>query len=94
MTNDKTLTKTEILNRVCYTELVYGRINKKLHLQLLNDEIEKLIFRVITETEEHFFERKGKNIYITNRASNIKITINTNTYRVITVDRIIKTTNN
>jgi len=84
--------KAKILNRLCYTELVYERINKRLHCQRSKDEIEKLIFKVINETQEQFFERKGKNIYITNREENIKITINTNTCRVITVDRIIKIT--
>jgi hypothetical protein len=86
--------KAKILNRLCYTELVYERINKKLHCQLSKNEIEKLIFKVINETREQFFERKGKNIYVTNREENIKITINANTYRVITVDRIIKVVNN
>lgn len=33
--------KTEILNKICYTELVYERINKKLNKKLLKDEIEK-----------------------------------------------------
>ena len=82
--------KTEILNRLCYTELVYERINKKLHCQLSKDEIEKLLFKVINDTREQFFERNGKNIYITNREKNLKITINSNTCRIITVDRIIK----
>ena len=58
--------KAKILNRLCYTELVYERINKRLHCQRSKDEIEKLIFKVINETQEQFFERKGKNIYITN----------------------------
>jgi len=82
--------KIEILNRLCYTELVYERINKKLHCQLSKDEIEKLLFKVINDTREQFFERNGKNIYITNREKNLKITINSNTCRIITVDRIIK----
>jgi hypothetical protein len=82
--------KTEILNRLCYTELVYERINKKLHCQLSKDEIEKLLFKVINDTRKQFFERNGKNIYITNREKNLKITINSNTCRIITVDRIIK----
>ncbi len=86
MRNDKAI----VLDRICYTSLVFERINKKLHCQLSNDEIEKLIFRVINETLEQFFERNGKNIYVTNGEENIKITINANTYRVITVDRIIK----
>lgn len=88
------VTKTEILQKLCYTDLVYGRINKKLSCQLTNDEIKELIFKVITETKEEFFERKGKNVYITNCGQNIRITVNQNTFRVITVDLIAKTTNN
>jgi len=86
--------KTTVLNRLCYTELVYGRINKKLRCQLSKSEIEKLLFAVISETGEQFFERKGKNIYVTNCEKNIKITINAHTCRVITVDPIFRVTNN
>ncbi len=84
------ISKTEILQKLCYTRLVYGRINKKLHCQLSDGEIEELIFNVITETKEEFFERKGKNVYITNREQNIRITVNQHTFRVITVDLIDK----
>lgn len=80
--------KTEILNNICYTELVYNRINKKLNRNYLRFETEKMIFDVIQQTEERFFQRIGKNVYVTNAEKNIKITININTYRVITVDRL------
>ena len=82
--------KTVILNNICYTELVYGRINKKLKSNLSKSAIEKIIIDIIKETQEIFFKRFGKNIYVTNSGKNIKITINSNTYRVITVDRITK----
>ncbi len=36
--------KTEILEKICYTDLVYERINKKLNIQLSKDEIEKMIY--------------------------------------------------
>ncbi len=84
------ISKTEILQKLCYTRLVYRRINKKLRCQLSDDEIEELIFKVITETKKELFERKGKNVYITNREQNIRITVNRNTFRVITVDLIDK----
>lgn len=82
------INKSEILQKLCYTDLVYGRINKKLRCQLMDNEIKELIFNVITKTKEEFFERRGKNVYITNREQNIRITVNLNTLRVITVDLI------
>ncbi|MFV0529923.1 MAG: DUF3781 domain-containing protein [Flavobacteriales bacterium] len=81
--------KNEILNKICYTELVYGRINKKLKSNFSKLEIEKMLFEIIKETPESFFQRMGKNIYVINTEKNIKITLNKNTYRVITVDRIV-----
>ena len=84
------INKTEILNNICYSKLVYGRINKKLNSNFLKPEIEKILIDIIKETQEIFFKRIGKNVYVTNSRKNIKITINSNTYRVITVDRIVK----
>lgn len=84
------INKVEILNNISYTELVYERINKKLNSKYSKSEIEEMLFRIIKETEEIFFERIGKNIYVTNSENNIKITINSNTYRIITVDKIKK----
>jgi hypothetical protein len=83
--------KTEILNNICYTELVYERINKKLNGNFSKLEIEKLLFDIIQETQEMFFHNIGKNIYVTNQEKNIKITINSYTYRIITVDKLNKT---
>jgi tmRNA-binding protein len=80
--------KNKILTNICYTELVYDRINKKLKILLSKKEIEKLIFKVLEETEEKFYSKIGKNFYITNVQKKIKITINSNTFRIITVDRI------
>lgn len=80
--------KTEILKKICYTKLVYSRINKKLNLQLTNDEIEKMIYKTIKETDKSMFQKKGKNIYITNYNKNIRLTINSNTNRIITADKL------
>ncbi|WP_407933278.1 DUF3781 domain-containing protein [Aequorivita sinensis] len=86
--------KNEILSKICYTELVYGRINKKLNLELSKDQIESLIFKILTETKESEFKKKGKNIYITNNERNIRLTINSFTNRIITADKLNgKTTN-
>lgn len=82
--------KAEILNKVCYTELVYERINKKLVSKFSKAEIETVLFNTIQETHESDFQKIGKNIYVTNAERNIKITINETTFRVITVDRITK----
>lgn len=84
------MNKIEILNKICYTELVYGRTNKKLNTTFSKTEIESLLSKIIRETEEMFFQKTGKNFYITNHENNIRITINSYTFRVITVDKIIK----
>jgi|GEM_PF-425332 len=83
------MNKTEILNKICYTELVYERINKKLNSKFSKSEIEEMLFEIIKETQEVFFQKVGKNIYVTNNEKNIKITINSRTCRVITVDDIM-----
>ena len=85
------INKTEILDRICYTELVYERINKKLDTKFSKSEIEKLLFDIVKETQEIFFQRIGKNIYVTSLERNMKITINSNTCRIITVDKLNKT---
>ena len=82
--------KKVILDKICYTELVYGRINKKLNIQLSKDKIEELILIIISETDETDFLRTGKNIYITNKTRNIKLTINSCTNRIITADKLKK----
>ena len=87
MINNK---KKQILDNICYTELVYGRINKKLITSFSNKEIENFLFTILNNTEEESFIKKGKNFYISNLKNNIKITINSNTFRIITVDKINK----
>ena len=84
------VTKNEILKRICYTELVYGRINKKLGVELTHDEIEKFMYRVIDDAHESDFETIGKNYYVSNYKENVKVTINKNTFRIITADKIEK----
>jgi len=84
--------KKEILDKICYTELVYGRINKKLKKVLSKDKIEKMISEIISETEETKFQKTGKNIYITNNERNVRLTINSYTNRIITADKLNKKT--
>ena len=82
--------KKDILHRLCYTELVYERIAKKLNLENSKDKIEKLIATIIAETDEGNFQKTGKNIYITNSEKNIRLTINSFTSRIITADKLNK----
>lgn len=80
--------KEVILNKICYTDLVYGRINKKLNLSLSNDAIEELILEIIKETFPSEFIKIGKNIYISNHKKKIRLTINSFTNRIITADKL------
>jgi hypothetical protein len=82
--------KKVILDKLCYTELVYGRINKKLKIDLSKEKIEELITTIILETNENEFIKTGKNIYITNEKRNIMLTINSYTNRIITADKLKK----
>lgn len=79
--------KEIILEKLCYTELVYERINKKLGLNLLKSDIENLVYQTI---KDHYSEvcKQGKNYYIKNNQTHIQITVNSNNYRVITADKI------
>lgn len=81
--------KSEIIDNICYTELVYGRINKKLGTIYSKDQIEKLIIKLLTESPSSSYLKTGKNYYITNLEHKIRMTINSYTYRIITVDNII-----
>ena len=82
--------KTEILDKICYTELVYGRINKKLSVKLSKDEIEILISIIILESDDAEYQKIGKNIYVSNKERNIRLTINSHTNRIITADKLNK----
>ena len=82
--------KKEVTGKVCYTELGYQRINNKLGLELSNDKIEHLISELISITDESKFKKIGKNIYVINNEKNIRLTINSSTYRIITVDKLHK----
>lgn len=74
--------KKVILDKLCYTELVYGRIAKKLNVELSKHKIEELISTTITETDETNFQKIGKNIYITDGKRSIRLTINSFTLDV------------
>ncbi|MGX2946204.1 DUF3781 domain-containing protein [Enterococcus alishanensis] len=80
--------KTKILSSLCYTELVYQRINKKLQLQLTPPEIETFIYQTIAKPDS-IIEKKGKNFYISNPALKVRVTVNSHNYRVITADKLL-----
>ena len=81
-------TKQKIIKNLCYTELVYARINKKLAIDLSKAQIESFMEEILKKTGEKFYIKTGKNYYVTNKENRIRITINSNTFRVITVDRL------
>lgn len=56
------ISKTEILNNLCYTELVYDRINKKLNSNFSKSEIETMLFGILKETQENFFQKRGQEL--------------------------------
>ncbi|OFI48504.1 hypothetical protein BG261_06295 [Floricoccus tropicus] len=78
--------KNGILKNLCYTELVYARINKKLGFNIDNIAIENLILSLISD-DSSVIEKIAKNYYVKNYSENISATINSYTYRVITVNR-------
>jgi hypothetical protein len=80
--------KQRIIENICYTELAYERINKKLTVNYSKEQIEIFITKLLKETHDKFFTKTGKNYYIINTENNIRLTINSNTYRIITVDKI------
>jgi hypothetical protein len=82
------INKQVILQNICYTELVYGRINKKLKIQFSKKQIEEFVLKILRETDEKFFSRIGKNYYVENTENNVRLTINSNTFRIITADKI------
>ncbi len=84
------INKQKIIENVCYTELVYGRINKKLNSNYSKKQIEEFILKILKTTDEKYYSKIGKNYYISNLENKIKLTINSNTFRVITIDKINK----
>jgi Tfp pilus assembly ATPase PilU len=82
--------KQELLDKISYTDLVYGRINKKLETDLSNDEIQEMILEIIKETDPSDFQKTGKNVYITNTTRGVRLTINSYTSRIITADILKK----
>ncbi len=79
--------KKEIIEKHCFTDLVYDRINKNLGISFSREEIEGFILSILKEMDIKYFEKIGKNFYISNHKNNIRLTINSNTFRVITAHK-------
>ena len=47
--------KEVVLKNICYTDLVYQRINKKLGISLSKTDIESLIYRVNYKKQYNLF---------------------------------------
>lgn len=80
--------KQTIIKNLCYTELVYNRINKKLSLNYSKKEIEELVLEILKNTNSRDFAKQGKNYYISDSKHKIRLTINSYTCRIITTDKL------
>lgn len=78
---------TVIKRQVCYTDLVYQRVNKKLKVELSRPEIEKLVQDILTDNQTTV-EKRGKNYYVSGLAYSTQLTINSFNFRLITADRL------
>ncbi|WP_125573467.1 DUF3781 domain-containing protein [Levilactobacillus huananensis] len=85
------LVRRELLARikeyVCYTELVYQRVNKKLAVDLSKPEIEALVTAVLDDSATDV-EKVGKNYYVTNSSRQVQLVINSFNYRLITANHV------
>ncbi|MQS52641.1 DUF3781 domain-containing protein [Companilactobacillus mishanensis] len=77
----------EIAGNICYTELVYGRVNKKLKVDLSSNEIEEMVMEILKD-HQSIIEKIGKNFYISNLEKHVRLTVNSYNYRLITANRI------
>lgn len=80
--------KKQIFDNICYTELVYGRINRKFNTQFSKKQIEEFVLKILKKTDKKFFSNNGKNYYVENIENDVRLTIHSNTFRLITADRI------
>ena len=73
--------------QVCYTNLVYQRVNKKLKVELSRSEIKKLVQNILID-DQTTVEKWGKNYYVSGLAYSTQLTINSFNFRLITADRL------
>lgn len=82
-----TTIRETILTNLCYTPLVFARVNKKLALSLSSTEIESLTATIVSDPTNSI-QKIGKNFYIFDNTKRIKLTINSYTYRLITASKL------
>ncbi|GEK28898.1 hypothetical protein IV55_GL001441 [Furfurilactobacillus siliginis] len=71
---------------LCYTPLVFERINKKLQQKMTISEATAFVhFAVLTADE---LVTRGKNIYAANYRQHVCVTVNKHNHRVITVTQL------
>jgi len=77
-------TRQEFLDNICYTALVFERVNKKLRATYTIDEIKNLVHQIIIHPETSF-TKQGKNYYIQHET--VELVINSFNYRLITANK-------
>lgn len=76
-----------IIDKICYTDLLFDRVNKKLGTQLSPEEIKKWV-QLTLHRNDCIVTHQGKNYYVTCPSQQVSLTVNASNYRLITVDRI------
>jgi len=73
------------LQNVCYTPLVFKRVNKKLTTTFSDDDIKNLVNNIINDPLTVII-KTGKNYYLQNNS--IELVINSFNYRLITANKL------
>lgn len=77
-----------IAARVCYTELVFARVNKKLATTLTTAEVKAMVQQILNDSSSQLVKR-GKNYYVSNKQAAVQLTINSFNYRLITASKYL-----
>ncbi len=74
---------------ICYTVLVFNRVNKKLKTNWDVLTIKHIVNDILVSNDSNY-KLQGKNWYVSNKNKNIELVINKNNYRLITDNRIFE----
>ncbi|WP_407889449.1 DUF3781 domain-containing protein [Levilactobacillus sp. N40-8-2] len=77
----------KISENICYTELMYERVNKKLAVDWSRSETEVWVQAILGDPDS-LVGRRGKNYYVANQRRRVQLTVNACNYRLITVNRL------